>query len=328
MRTFTMSLMLGAAALMVSAMPVYAQEAAEVICGGEGNRFRVPHNDVSVCEVDPVIAEAGQELQIVRNRPLLFGGIPRPGIVGYGTWVDWEADPAGPAISEVRYEYNPDFRRAAGREYVQFPDGDPVIRVVKAGRAWNESQLPGMNPVDVDDPALAALRQARIWLTPHGIIAAAAFTAKGLCPTANLSSEDDPELCPDHSVEVVDNDTINVTLYGADYTVTLGDNRRPARVEATVNGTSLVATYGTYRNGTGMGGQPSDEQIALWIDAGDIDALAESNGPLDKFRVGVYYPEQMTLEVNGNTVLDIEITQGWTGKYQPFPDPELVIAAQ
>jgi hypothetical protein len=120
--------------------------------------------------------------------------------------------------------------------------------------------------------------------------------------------------------------TINVTGYGFDYVVTLDANDYPVSVQTTVNGVPMVATYSGYRDGLGMGGQPSFDVVAKLIDDGNIDAIAESSGPLDKYRVGVFYPEKVTLQVGGRTVLDVNVTQGWSGRYSIFPDPELVRA--
>src|SRR5262249_31227394 len=142
-------------------------------------------NDVSQCEVNPLIAKAGDGLQIVRNRNLIFGNVPRPAMVGTGLVVDIEANPNGPAMMNARWEYEPDYRIPAARESITAAGSSTsIVRVVKGGRAWDEGPQRGLNPKDVTDPKTIALRQARIWLQPHAIIRAAAFTSKGLCPTA------------------------------------------------------------------------------------------------------------------------------------------------
>jgi hypothetical protein len=328
MKQFMCMLLAGVAAMAVS--PGFAQQAQHpiegaVYCGGRAAaNTMVPANDVSTCEVSPLIATAGNALQLVRQRTLVFGQIPRPAVVGWGMAIDYDASAIGPAMNNVRYEYNPDFRIPAAREVIQPEGGDAIVHVIKGNRAWDEGPQPGFNPVDVASEQSIAMRQARIWLNPHGIIAAAAFTEKGLCPTARNSPASDPAKCPDHKVSIEGDKTINVTLYGFDYVVTLGEDNRPATISTTVNGVEMVASYASYRDGAGMGGQPTDEEIQRYVAAGDLDSLANASGPLDKYRVGLYYPEEFTLTVGGITVLDIDIKQGWTGKYVIFPDPELL----
>jgi hypothetical protein len=138
-------------------------EPQEVECAGE----EVDANDVSVCEVPQLLVDAGYALGIVREDALLFGIVPRPAMTGYGgTWVDIEADPAGPALEVERYDIAPDWRIPALREDVLLANGDRIVRVVKGDRAWNESPAPGMNPEVVNDANIIALRTARMWMTP------------------------------------------------------------------------------------------------------------------------------------------------------------------
>jgi hypothetical protein len=338
------SVMAGAAFAQAPAAPAAPPAPAHpipgnVYCGGPpAANTVVAANDVSACEVNKVIAEAGEQLQMVRQRTLIFGQVPRPGIVGYGTVIpNWESNPNAAAIQNARYEYEPDFRIPAAREIIQprdaagKPTGTPTVHVVKVNRAWNEGPIPGANPMDVTTANEIAFRKARIWLTPHGVIQLAAFASKGLCPTARNSPATSPAKCADHKVSVEGTNIINVTGYGSTYKVTLDKDVRPARVETMVNGVALVATYADYRDGLGMGGQPSDLDIRKALDLGDpaaiMDRLAELSGPLDKYRVGLYYPEKVTITVGGKTVVDVKVTQGWSGTYSIFPDPELVRAA-
>src|SRR5580765_5934385 len=91
--------LLVAAGSAVLAVPAFAQAPAApaaapaapavVMCGG-ATGAAVAANDVSQCEVDKVIARAGDGLQIVRQRNLVFGNVPRPAMVGYGTVADPE----------------------------------------------------------------------------------------------------------------------------------------------------------------------------------------------------------------------------------------------
>ena len=292
------------------------------MCGGATGAV-VATNDVSQCEVDKVIARAGDGLQIVRQRNLIFGNVPRPAMVGYGMVIDLE-NPNAPALANARWEIEPDYRIPAVRITIT-PDKSKtsVVHVVKVGRAWDEGPQRGLNPKDVTDPRLVALRQAEMWIQPHAIVRAAAFTAKGLCPTGGTVAA--PAKCPDNKVSVEGTNIINLTLYGGQYKVTLDKDNRPTTVSTTVNGQPLVATYSGYRDGKGMSGaaNPGYDKIGV----GGVDDIANVTVPLDKYRYGVYYPDHVVQTLGGKTVLDVKIMQGWTNKYTVFPDPELLKAA-
>jgi hypothetical protein len=255
-------------------------------------------------------------------------------MTGYGgTWVDIEADPAGPALEVERYDIAPDWRIPALREDVLLANGDRIVRVVKGDRAWNESPAPGMNPEVVNDPNIIALRTARMWMTPHGIVRAAAFTAKGLCPTNDSQNTDDVVPCPDNSVEV-DGDNFTVTIGGQTFDVTTdpaphGDNEYThyvATITTTVNGMEIVRSFSDYADGKGTGDDDS-AAIAL-IGIADYFEIARATTVRDEYRFGVYYPANMSETVNGNTTLEVTIESGWTNRFAIFPDPELVLANQ
>jgi hypothetical protein len=327
MRTLTIALLMGAAAF--AAPPVYAQAPAappQVMCGGED----IDENDVSSCEVDELIKDAGNALGIIRNDALIFSIVPRPVMTGHsGTWVDIEANPAGPAMDVTRYEYAPDWEIPGLREDVTLANGDRFIRVVKIDRAWNEGPEPGYNPEDVTDPNIIALRQAKLFLSPHGIIRAAAFASKGLCPENDPADSNELLACPDNSVTITGPDTFSATIHGMEYRVTLGEEAGifgyPTSVAVTVNGMEIVNTYSGYHDGKGTGDDDS-AAIAL-IGIASAEEIAAATTVVDEFRYGVYYPTHIMQTVNGNTTMDIAITSGWTNKYVPLPDPELLRAA-
>lgn len=332
-------LMLLGGAVSLAAGAAYAQAPAAgaapavppgVYCGGPpAANTLVPPNDVSQCEVPRLVAVAGNGLQLIRNRQLLFGIVPRPVIVGLGTAVDIEANPAGPAIPNVRYEYAPDYRQAALRYDIKPATGNRIIRVVKGDKAWDEGPNPGENPKDVTDARIIAMRKVLVWVSPHAMVRAAAYTAKGLCPTGG--SVNAPAKCPDHKVSVEGEKVINLTLYGTNYKVTLDAQNRPASIETTLGGMPFVASYPAgYRDGKGMTdpakGNPGAELIGT--QRGDtLDELAFATDVLDKYRYGLYYPIRIVHTLNGRTVLDVEVKAGFTNKYVIFPDPALVRAA-
>jgi hypothetical protein len=334
---YTIGKILPAAALALAGpafmAPAFAQapaEPPEVQCADED----VPANDVSVCEVDPVLMEAGYALGMVRDDALLFGIVPRPVMTAYsGTWVDAEADPAGPAMEVERYEYAPDWRIPALREDVVLANGDRVVRVIKGDRAWDESPAPGMNPADVTDANAIALRQARLWLSPHGIVRAAAFAVKGLCPTNDSQNTDDVLPCPDNSV-TMDGNNFTVTVDGMEFSVTTdptphGDNEfinYVQTISVNVNGMDIVRTFSDYADGKGTG--DDDTKAAALIGIADAYEIARATSVRDEYRYGTYYPAHITETINGNTTLDVNVESGWTNRYVPFPDPELLLANQ
>ena len=334
MKTLTLALLLGAM-VVAAAPPVYAQEAAApVYCGGPAgdDGYEVPANDVSTCEVDPVLADAGNALGIVRNDQLLFGIVPRPvmSTLQPGMWVDVEADPAGAAQEISRYEYAPDWRALGLRESVTLSGGDKVIRVIKGDLAWNESPEPGMNPEDVTDENIIALRKARLWLSPHGIIRAAAFAAKGLCPENDSQNSSDVLTCPDNSVTVNSPTSLTVVVSGNSYDVTLGEEEGitgyPTAITVTVNGMEITRNFSGYHDGKGTGDDDSAAVRLLEQGAND-EEIAAATAVVDEYRFGVYYPTRITETVNGNTTLDVNITSGWTNKWVPLPEPDLLRSA-
>jgi hypothetical protein len=300
-----------------------------IYCGGPpANNTRVPDYEVSQCEVDKVLGAAGNGLQLIRLRTLIFGIVPRPVWVGVGSVVDIEANPAGQPMANARFEYAPDFRQAALRYDVTPASGNRIIRVVKGNKAWDEGPTPGMNPKDVTDAKAIAIRQAMLWANPHAIVRAAAFTSKGLCPT---TTDGKIEKCPDNKVSIEGDKVINLTLYGNTYKVTLDAQNRPATIATTIPGVGpFVATFSGYRDGKGMTdptkGNPGAELIGT-VRGDTLDKLAFATDVLDKYRYGLYYPGHVVHSLNGKTVLDVEVKAGFTNKYVIFPDPELLRTA-
>ncbi len=309
---------------------------AGVYCGGPAAaNTLVPANDVSQCEVNKVIADAANAMQLLRNRQLLFGVQPRTVMVGIGTVVDIE-NPNAPTLQNARWEYAPDFRQAAVRwdirpagkitDYATAASADRIIHVVKGDKAWDEKMAPGLNPTDVTAANTIALRKTLVWVSPHAIIRAAGFTSKGLCPTGGTVAA--PAKCPDNKVSVEGTKTINLTLYGSNYKVTLDAQNRPGTIETTVNGMPLVTTYTNWRDGKGMSGGKNPGAELVGTNKGDtLDELAFATDVLDKYRYGTYYPGTIKQTLGGKTVLDVTIMAGYTNKYVVFPDPAVVRAA-
>jgi hypothetical protein len=307
-----------------------------IYCGGPAAaNTLVPANDVSQCEVHKVIADAANSMQYLRNRQLLFGIQPRNVMVGIGTVVDIE-NPAAPTLQNARWEYAPDFRLNAARwdirpggkitDYATANTADRIIHVVKGDKAWDEKGAPGLNPTDVTAANLVTLRRTMLFVSPHAIIRAAGFTSKGLCPTGGTVAA--PAKCPDNKVSVEGNKTINLTLYGVNYKVTLDAQNRPGTIETTVNGMPLVATYTGWRDGKGMSGGKNPGAELVGTNRGDtLDELAFATDVLDKYRYGTYYPGRIVETLGGKTVLDVTIMAGYTNKYVVFPDPAVVRAA-
>jgi hypothetical protein len=188
----------------------------------------------------------------------------------------------------------------ASRLDVEGPNLPRKVRVVKKDRAWNEEK-PGFNPSPSDN---AAHRAQMMWLMPHAAIHAAAYASAKKCL--------DGKGCdvPVQVAKVDGKNVLTVSVKGQTYTTTLGADNRPERVEATIAmpggaAKKIVATYSGYRNGQSLGG-----------------------AALDKFHSGTYWPGRIVQEIDGNKVLDITVTEGWSNPYEIFPDPELLAKAK
>ena len=92
---------------------------------------------------------------------------------------------------------------------------------------------------------------------------------------------------------------------GNAYKVTLGADKRPARIETKVGGKTIAANFFGYRNGTSLGQEA-----------------------LDKMHNGTFWPSRVTQEVDGKKVLDVIVTAGWSNPYSIYPDPELLAKSQ
>ncbi len=250
--------------------------------------------------IDPTIRAAADALGMVRDTRLVIGQLNLLEYGGHGTLVDLESAPPGQPIEVSRYSYAVSYHIPASRLDYDGPNGMRTVRVVKGNRAWNEEK-PGINPSPSDN---AAFRAQSIWLTPHGAIHAAAFASAKKCL--------DGKAC-DVPLQVTKEDgkaVIVVSVNGQSYKTTLGADNRPERVETVIklpSGTSqnIVASYSAYRNGTSTGQEA-----------------------LDKFHSGTYWPGRIVHEIDGNKVLDITMTEGWSNPYVIFPEPELLAKAK
>lgn len=203
-----------------------------------------------------------------------------------------------------------------------------IVRTVRGDvdEAWNASR-PGYPTGDSEH---AAFREALIWLWPHAFGRAVAYAEQGLCP--------DGSGC-DVALEVTEEggeSVITVEIDGREYRGTLGEDDRPARIEAEIDipgvgPSSYAAIYSDYHNGLGLGA--TGEAVAVDLQERDIGAstdvaLARGEGILDKYHTGTYFPRNVSHEVDGQPVLDINITEGWPNRFMIFPTPELLAAAE
>ena len=251
--------------------------------------------EIPAKQIDPVIRAAADALGLVRDTRLVIGQVNLLEYVGRGTMVDVESATPARQIEVSKFSYavalhipasRLDFETAAGR----------TVRVVKKDRAWNE-ETPGVNPSPSSN---AAYRAQAMWLMPHAAIHAAVFASAKKCL--------DGKTC-DLPLQMTKEDgktVLTTSINGQSYKTTLGGDNRPERIEATITmpgGASkkVISMHSGYRNGQSLG------QTAL-----------------DKFHTGTYWPGRIVQEIDGATVLDIALTEGWSNPYQIFPEPELL----
>src|SRR4051794_11641378 len=119
------------AVTVAAASSVSASAFAQNICGDCGAQVAGP-------KIDPAIRKVAQEMGLERTVGLLIGEIGTVEYVGNGTMVDLEAPTLGAAVPVSRYTYNTNMRLHASRLDVQ-SGATRTIRVVKDGKAWNET---------------------------------------------------------------------------------------------------------------------------------------------------------------------------------------------
>src|SRR4029078_9032822 len=176
-----------------------------------------------------------------------------------------------------------------------------TTRVVKGTRAWDEAWGKDNKLSTKAADANAALRAAMMWLEPHAIIHAAVYAANGKCPD-NRACADVPK--PTFAQEG-GKTILNVTVGSKDYKETLRADKRPARIETKGGGKTIAANFFGYRNGTSLGQEA-----------------------LDKMHNGTFWPSRVTQEVDGQKVLDVIVSAGWSNPFSIYPDPEVLAKSQ
>jgi hypothetical protein len=267
---------------------------------------------VAVKDIDPAIRAAAEVLGVVRTRALVIGQVNLPEFVGKGTIVDVEATGSAQPVEVSRYTYSIALHLQASRLDFEGPQTPRAIRVVKGNRAWNESWNEDKTKLSTSPSDNAAYRSQAMWLSPHAFVHAAAFASGKKCLDGKACNT------PVKVAQDGGRTTIEVDVNGTTYKATMGADKRPERIEATITmpgGSSkkLVASYADYRTGE----KP---------DAGF--GSSEGKDALDRYHSGTYWPSRVTHELDGMKVLDLTISEGWANPYMVFPDPELLAKAQ
>jgi hypothetical protein len=255
--------------------------------------------EIPAKEIDPAIRAAAEALGLVRDSRLVIGQVNLLEYVGSGTMTDPEAAPGSPPLDVSKFSYAVALQIPASRLDFESANGR-TVRVVKKDRAWNE-ETPGVNPTPSNN---AAYRAQAMWLMPHAAIHAAAFASAKKCLDGKPC--DVPLQVSKEGGKTV----VVASVNGQSYKTTLGADNRPEKVEATLampggGSKKVVSTYSAYRNGQSLGQQA-----------------------LDKFHSGTYWPGHIVQEIDGNKVLDITISEGWSNPYVIFPEPELLAKAK
>jgi hypothetical protein len=256
---------------------------------------------VSVAKIDPTIKNAADLIGIVRTNGTNVGNVNILEYNSHGTMTDWETPGAKP-VQLDNYTFNVSLFDSASRVTFQGPGTPQTIRVVKGTQAWNEAWSKDNKLTTTAADANVAVRRIMMWLEPHALLHAAVFAANGKCP--------DNKDCKDLAAPTVSKDAngktvIGVTIEGNVYKATLGPDQRPASIATTVGGHTYEADYFGYRNGTSLGQEA-----------------------LDKMHNGTYWPSRITESVDGNKVLDVIVSAGWTNPYSIYPDPKQLAAEQ
>jgi len=264
---------------------------------------------VATKDIDPVLKNAADVMGIVRTRNLIIGQVNLPKMDGKGTWTDLEATPLGQPVELTKWTYAMAFYFPAAREEIEGPSVKAISRVVKGTRAWDETWTADkkkLNTAPADK--VAAFRSQMMWFQPHNWVYAAALanTKKGIDGkaadvTATIAKENGK-------------DTVSVPINGVVYKGTMGADKRPESIEATItmpdgSKKKMVTRFYDWRAGE----KP---------DAGFSQALGPN--ALDKFHNGTYWPSRIVRELDGTKVMDMTITAGWGNPFVIFPSPELL----
>jgi len=262
--------------------------------------FGAPPN-AAVDKIDPKLANVADLLGIRRGGNQAVGNVNILEYNAHGTMTDWE-NPAAKETTVDNYTFNVSLFDNASRLTFQGANAPLTTRVVKGTRAWDEAWAKDNKLTTKPADASVTARRVMMWLEPHAIVHAAVFAANGKCPD-NKDCKDLP--APKVVTDAAGKSTIDVTVEGQVYKVTLGPDQRPSRIETTQGGHTYAASYFGYRNGTSLGQEA-----------------------LDKMHNGTYWPSRVTQEVDGKKVLDVIVTAGWSNPYSIYPEPELLAKAQ
>ncbi|MFO1185803.1 MAG: hypothetical protein U1E56_13625 [Bauldia sp.] len=263
-------------------------------------------------DVDPVIGNAADTMGLVRTRQLVIGQINLPRYEAKGTMVDLEAATPGQPLQVTRYAYSMAFYFPAAREEIE-AGNLKISRVVKGTRAWDETWTADKKKINTT-PAdkVAAFRAQMMWFQPHNWLQAAALyntkkdiQGKATTATATIAKENGK-------------DTVEITINGVAYKGTMGPDKRPESIEATItlpdgSKKKMVSRFYDWRAGE----KP---------DAGYSQALGAN--ALDQFHNGTYFPSRITRDLDGQRVMDITLTAGFGNPYIIFPEPELLAKGQ
>jgi hypothetical protein len=297
---------------VVSNLAVVALTACAVVFAAGDARAQGWGPQVEAKTLDKIIEKMVDTTGMVRTRARTVGQVNLPEYEATGTMVDVESG-ATNAVPVAKYVYAVAIQHNASRLDYVGANNQRVIRVVKAGRAWNESwSADGKKLSTAPADAAAAYRAQTLWVQPHAFMHAVAFAnGKRLL---NGQAGETP-----HSIKQEGGKTvIEVQIGNRPYKGTLGADGRPETIETmvTVPGGAqkrLVARFTNWRTGEKT-------------DAGFGTATGEK--VLDKFHSGAYWPSTIVHELDGAKVLDLTLTAGWANPFQIFPDPELLAKAQ
>ena len=282
-------------------------------------------SQVPIKDLDKTIAESASAHGLVRAIAQQIGQMNNYEYVGQGTMVDLEAASLGAPVPVSRYVYNAHQQMWASREEIIGADKKRTIRVVKGKRGWDETwyeEASKAGPVrklktaPVSE-AVARLRGELMWLQPQMFLSHAAFAAAKKCMTPEIKAcETKWSVATENGKSV-----INLEIEGRAYKGVLDDDKRVASVETTVNLPSgggakkIIAKYSGYRIG-----ESAEKTMANFAAMGDK--------ALDKFHNGVFWPSRVVFEMEGKSVLDLLISEGWNNPYTIYPEPELLAQGQ
>ncbi len=275
---------------------------------------------VQIKDVDKAIGEAAQSMGLVRAILQTIGQMNNYEYVANGSWVDLEAATLGQPQPVSKIVWNVHQQLWASRMQVS---GVAAHRVVKGNRAWDETWFEEKgkagtvkkirtNPAD----GAAKLRAQLVWLEPHAFLSHVAFAANKKCLLTEAKA------CETKWSKGEENGltTLSVEINGVTYKGTLDAKKRIGSIEAKLDlpsgaGKTVVAKYTQWRAGETDTNDPKDR-------------AAQGPKALDKFHNGLYWPEKVVWELDGQKVLDLTVTEGWGNPYTIYPEPELLAKAQ